>query len=98
MEERWLAVRCCCTPTKILGFLKLPASVCKPGEVPVAVARRVELRSFSIDDSVKPYETVVAYERVHLRHYGYPSELAVYSEEKPAEHWRKFEGMFVEVR
>lgn len=84
----WLAVRCCCTPNKIFGFLKYDGSDRKAdgGTIYIRVlnktggAERVALRD------------------MHRRRRGpqIEVELAVYSEERPIEFWRNIAG-FIEA-
>ena len=101
---QWLAVRCCCQPKKVLGFLRLSAKVAQD-------ARYVELlpRPHHVEVSAwppKPEATMVldAPIRLEIRHMGdtetrdtYRYERAIYSEDRPIEFWRTIPG-FVEAR
>lgn len=83
-QVQWIAVRCCCTPTKVLGFLSLDAET---------IARR-QFRSPHIDGTVEIREimdSTASPGGVEIRR-----ELAIYSEDRPIEAWRAMPG-FVEA-
>lgn len=88
MPSLRLNVRCCCTPTKILGTLEVP-----PGAVerrgflvhtmrPAAPWNWQEL--LDAGQSLLRANT----EHVEIRSFGYLGEPAIYSEERPVEFWR----------
>ena len=89
-SHNWYAVRCCCTPQKVFGFLRLPVSVVDNGPF-ITVA---EVRTG------KGTKTKWKTHRICLRHiamlYGHQMELAIYSDDRPIEFWRRIEG-FMEV-
>lgn len=72
------AIRCCCTPNKVLGWIEGPADVPAwlvlgymkwPGDKPQK--HRIEVREFQ---------------------QGHSTERAVYSEDRPIEFWRAVPG------
>ena len=73
---RWFAIRCCCTPQRILGFLKVPMPA--SGETPEAVqVTTADGRTHVVD--VRP---------IIMRGPGVvQQELALYSEGRSAEFW-----------
>ena len=100
--HQWIAVRCCCQPQKVLGFVRLPERHCRPGTVRLPVRSKVyagprsesdyptdvlvELRSISQSKS-----TLGDTDTRYLEH-----EIAVYSDDRPLEFWRDVAG-FVEA-
>lgn len=98
MNYRWYAVRCCCTPTKILGFLKLPLTT-QEGNARVRTGdgnyADVKLKEISQIRCALPER----YSRFqyHPPLSSYEKELAVYGEDRPIEFWRSFPD-FMEVR
>ena len=95
MTEQWLAVRCCCTPKKILGFLRVPAELVGNGRSITLYDRggnghRVELLGFDDDTSICAMPQVL---RRNLRDVDLgrrKREFAVYSDDRPIEFWRNF--------
>lgn len=85
VETQWFAVRCCCQPTKVLGFLRLRSDA--PGSVPV---RR-------LDDQVFWCEVKDVLDYENSRGDQFPTnERAIYSDDRNIEFWRGVAG-FVEV-
>ena len=99
----WIAVRCCCEPGRVLGFVRLPQEAVRPRAVyrlprreawgPEALAR---ITSSPIHD-----QDVIERAEVRFEVMGGPAyhqkELAIPSGDKPVEWWRDVVG-FVEVR
>lgn len=86
-ERRWVAVRCCCQPLKILGFMPVPVERLRPGVEMYVRNRdgvaRITLRQMS-QTTQSESSCVIT------------NEVAIYSEDRPIEFWRDVEG-FVEV-
>lgn len=95
----WYAVRCCCKPTTIFGFL--PLSLENTGSQTIrdywGISHKIDVKPISrmcrvgamieyvmSGDSEPPSET------------SFDSELAVYSDDRPIEFWRTIPG-FVEA-
>lgn len=83
-ETQWLAVRCCCGPTKILGFLSVPSQHVGRGapimfRMTMGRACTAEVRRLS-----------------DCRNGAFQDEWAIYSEDRPLSFWRDVEG-FVEA-
>jgi len=94
VNYQWFAVRCCCTPQKVFGFIRL-----RPGLNEYIVLekpkRKTTLRALSdLETGLLPrthrikVKTLDSYDT---------SELAIYSEDRPIEFWRNIEG-FVEAK
>lgn len=82
----WLAVRCCCTPSKVIGFLQVRAndvagSDIKVGEHLVSIRKSTKALINEATD-ISEYQT----------------ERAVYSEDRPIEFWRTMPGFVEAVR
>lgn len=86
MMVEWYAVRCCCEPLKIFGFLPLPRGPAKHSVVDrFGVPHRIELRpirlvmreSFDLYFRDRMVEPVISEE-----------EVAIYSDDRPIEFWR----------
>lgn len=81
-ENQWVAVRCCCTPTKVLGFISMRRENVKAGycfRLPVRgvhMAKICHLREMAMG--------------------RYAQEIAIYSEDRPIEFWRSVSG-FIEA-
>lgn len=97
VEKYWYAVRCCCTPRKIFGFLPLHGPI----------DEEVTLRDRNgVDHTIKVRPM---HERARVSHelmnphvaevYDKPAtrEIAIYSEDRAIEFWRLFPD-FVEAR
>lgn len=82
------AVRCCCQPMKVLGYLDLPADLRHGSRVQLYRPPRV-----SVMTSYEPPATIPAPEWAEIREfYSYATgrrvvELAVYSDDRPVEFW-----------
>lgn len=84
-------VRCCCQPQKILGTLDLAEPV-RGREVQVRERIRFPLRSMLDFDPAAPIpHNPIRHHTVKIRIFGL-HELAVYSDDRPIEFWRKIEG------
>jgi hypothetical protein len=89
-DYAWYPVRCCCQPTKIFGFLRLPIGSARPVVLDLNGARHeIEVKTISekiIDcpEGLPPNEISRADER------------AIYSDDRPLAFWRGIPG-FVEV-
>jgi hypothetical protein len=89
--HHWIVVRCCCTPQKVFGFIRIPESLYRPGTLRLPVRSKVHAGPVSEAD----YPTDVLVE-VKTLHRGPETELAVYSDDRPLEFWLDVAG-FVEV-
>lgn len=93
-------VRCCCQPTKILGLLRLPTGL-RSGDVvhahergtgvghPIKMMDFTQITRISLE-LLRDAGAVTDYARRQR-------ELAVYSDDRPIEFWRKIQG-FTEVK
>lgn len=80
------AVRCCCQPRKIFGYLELPAGLRHGDRVPIYRPVRTPLLAAFDGPAI-----VNSCEYVELRILGHRDgrrELAVYSDDRPEEFWR----------
>lgn len=82
----WLAVRCCCTPTKIFGFLQVSAEQAERNII-TRDGHRLEIR---------PLRQMAMHCGVEGDVAEGSAERAVYSDDRPASFWRRLPG-FVEV-
>jgi hypothetical protein len=92
-DFQWLAVRCCCNPKKILGFLPVQERSILSGIARVQQTYDPDImlamhQSFVSDAMLKVHG-------VKIRQYG--MEHAVYSDDRPVEFWRKIHN-FVEAK
>lgn len=99
---QWLAVRCCCTPMKIFGFMRLPITNDQRMIVRDMFGTEHQLRIETISQSGGPYCGRVSSAPLDLEDYSAPayrseSERAIYSEDRPIEFWRNFRE-FMEVK
>lgn len=90
-DVEWLAVRCCCTPTRVFGFLRVPRgsrdvayAYADGAKFPITIKR---ITDFVCAPSYENAQGIVR-ERMN--------EIAVYSEDRPIEFWRRVMG-FVEA-
>jgi hypothetical protein len=85
-------VRCCCQPQKILGTLELDAleiEAARLGRLRVVLEPRF---SFVVNaDEVFLPETPLIYARFYMNK-EYQKELAIYSDDRPMEFWRRVRG------
>lgn len=92
---KWLAVRCCCKPQKVLGFLQVPDDCRTDHRISLAPSMTVlsSLGSPSVERCLRETHdlTIGMYEARG------GVETAVKSEDQPVEFWRRVSG-FVEVR
>ena len=97
-SRTWVAVRCCCQPARILGFVLLTEDDLRRrrARLPLRVTASV-FDPRNLDPA--PEAVVQTAQEVELRVMStqYSTELAVYSEERPIEFWRTVAG-FVEAR
>jgi hypothetical protein len=86
----WLPVRCCCTPTKIFGFLQLSEED--------AARSVIEINRHRIE--IKPLHEGLLRCRLdgcdEPEHLDSTTERAVYSDDRPLSFWRRMPG-FVEA-
>jgi len=79
----WYPVRCCCTPRKIFGFIRLPADA---GHIYRVTDRRGTVHELEL----RPIRYVFDADA------DCSSELAIYSDDRPLEFWHMLPG-FVEA-
>jgi len=93
----WFAVRCCCTPNRIFGFMQLPVD--GPRQlVQDANGAMHEVQIRKITEPCRNTPQVARVENILMqRPYPMSAELAVFSDDHPIEFWRQIVG-FVEVR
>lgn len=84
-----LNVRCCCTPQKILGTLDLPAGAAKVGKLQFPVAPR-DWHPFSGEKPNFSHVTIEIKKFFDFVHEERLEELAVYSDDRPADFWKIF--------
>lgn len=101
-EKKWVAVRCCCTPKKIFGFVQVDQNQ-GPGVTTLKMddgsgVALVELKNITLT-KIPPPMTAYEFHQLRLVELGPSSkiELAAYSDDRPLEFWRRIEG-FVEVQ
>jgi hypothetical protein len=85
-RNHWVAVRCCCTPQKVLGFLLLSEDQ----------VRARQFRTVHLDGPVTLRQFAEAHRGDNME-LTVTDELAIYSDDRPIEEWRRVPG-FVEVR
>lgn len=87
-KYRWVAIRCCCEPTKVLGFMRLRESIVQSGQplVVTTISEALKVEQWPVE--LRPME------EVHCDQWE--QEMAIYSEDRPVEFWRRIRG-FVEV-
>lgn len=101
-DMKWFAVRCCCDPGKVLGFLRLPTSY-GSGQtffLPRRVAWASDALTKITHDNSHPssmLERVECHTRIMKSWNNGTNEIAIPSGDKPVEFWRDVEG-FVETR
>lgn len=83
-KAEWLAVRCCCTPRKILGFLRA---------TPHAESLSIMTFDGRVDFQIRDAHECMIIGGKTYRH----RERAIYSEDRPIDFWRTVHG-FVEAR
>jgi hypothetical protein len=83
-QNQWFAVRCCCTPKKVFGFLKLYG----PFKARQTFITNYDGQKHSI--KIRP----IFIDKTKTG--SVPPELAIYSDDKPIEFWRTIPG-FLEV-
>lgn len=94
--KAWLAVRCCCQPQKIIGFLPVNEESMRVGIMNVTSGKRSIFSSENVSSAPKVlYEAAMRHHQVELKIYGM-GELAVYSDDKPIDFWRTIDN-FVEA-
>lgn len=102
MTHRWLAVRCCCKPEKVLGFIKLAEAKIRPFSDPTivlfdkdGVGHQARIDKFTdygkssaiyFDPGANPCASIPIFE----------DEIAIRTDDRPIEFWRTIEG-FMEV-
>ena len=88
MNMIWYPVRCCCTPRKIFGFIRLPANA---GHIYRVTDRRGTVHELELRPITTDHRYVLDADAD-----CYSSELAIYSDDRPLEFWRMLPG-FVEA-
>lgn len=87
----WRAVRCCCQPRKIFGFMQVESGMnhimVEGKQFQIRVMSEKQTRGFG--SIVGKYEDIQSVE--------YTRELAIYSEDHPIEFWRQQPG-FIEAQ
>ena len=100
LRKQWYAVRCCCTPTKIFGFLLLDAVV-HPQRVSVldraGEEHKIKLAAMCRYGNTKDEVAHLLVENPRALMVERQEELAVYSEDRPREFWRFLVPTFVEL-
>jgi hypothetical protein len=101
-QNQWFAVRCCCTPKKIFGFIKLPAPVhahlpehrtlidCYGRQHPIKLLSIYDRTGYCLSDyyrNARPPDAILEHTI---------PEIAIYSDDRPIEFWRTIPG-FVEA-
>ena len=103
-QNQWFAVRCCCTPTKVFGFIKLQSP---PEHMSFPIYQTLTdimgdhhtVKLMSIYDNRQQCRSLLDYDA------GVPvspvidlplQEIAIYSDDRPIEFWRTIKG-FVEA-
>lgn len=103
-NEQWVAVRCCCTPKKIFGFMRFSTDKILHGSHQQVVDNQgnihlVEFRSISINN--KTYYDVddncIDTDIIRIISDHRTKEIAIYSGDRPIEFWRTLNG-FLEVQ
>lgn len=95
---RWYAVRCCCQPQKVIGFMRLYNA-----PLDYVLVREVEtLRTSSAvigDANIPGPVAITPTHRIEIRTFNDHGvkEPAIYSDDRPIEFWRRIRG-FVEVK
>lgn len=85
VNTRWVAVRCCCKPHKVLGFLQLTEDQYFRRQFTTPyLDGAVSLRP--ITESKRDFDTGLSV----------TWEIAIYSEDRPIEQWRRVPG-FIEA-
>lgn len=94
-RKEWLPVRCCCTPTKIFGFLSVELGATTVLERSGRL-HHIKVTSFS-DCRPPPLRLVDGYVVEPTQKVSVELEKAVYSDDRPIQFWRSIDG-FVEAR
>jgi hypothetical protein len=101
-QNQWFAVRCCCTPRKVFGFIKLPA-IDPQDHLPVH-RWLIDHNNHQHDIQLMSiYVNRMSCSSDYLRVFPVPMEIehaipeiAIYSDDRPIEFWRTILG-FVEA-
>ena len=101
VRRQWYAVRCCCAPMKLFGFIPLPDPTPKQtirdrcGQV-----HHVEVMAVSKHrrclTSMRDFTAAANYDPAAADELFVDDELAVYSDDRPLEFWRTIPG-FIEA-
>lgn len=89
MRKSWLPVRCCCTPDKILGFLRVPTEDFDKRDHVYMLDRYGSSRmvKFGVMKEVVMRDDVRLHGPAALPR---STETAVYSDDHPLEFWKTF--------
>jgi hypothetical protein len=102
-QNQWFAVRCCCTPKKVFGFIKME-SPGMDGRIPIyrdikdIMGQRHQIKLMSIYVNKLYPTSCLGYDAgvpIEVSEHT-PPEIAIYSDDRPIEFWRTIEG-FVEA-
>src|ERR1044072_8420709 len=93
MDHHWYAVRCCCTPSKIFGFMRVADGVDKFTVISGDETHKVELRPIRTSIMSK-FEEGISGDGTSM---STVRELAIYSDDRPIDFWRQVSG-FVEIK
>lgn len=91
LENRivWLAVRCCCLPVKIFGFLPVSERDAQGREL-IVEGHRLRMSECTVHDSAILLRAAPAPDAM------FNTERAIYSDDRPLSFWRDMPG-FVEA-
>lgn len=93
MDHHWYAVRCCCTPSKILGFMRVEDGIEKFNVISGGIVHKIELKTIrtsvmsKLEEGISEDGTSMSTVR----------EIAIYSNDHPIEFWRQVSG-FIEIK
>lgn len=93
---RWFAVRCCCTPVKVIGFLRLEDVAAGCYKADRAIFDRDGVRHLAevmplADHMMVPYK-LLADRNIADHNTVRGREYAVYSDDRPLSFWRTITG------
>jgi hypothetical protein len=86
-QYHWIVVRCCCTPTKIFGFIRIPERLYRPGIMRLPM--RSQLHSMGTIDDARTTDALLEVKTIYR---GREIELAVYSDDRPYQFWMDVDG------
>ena len=83
-------VRCCCTPTKILGHLDLPDGLRDGQRYRIVERAPLTKRPYGRASSVRMHDAVL---RRYRKADNNVDEIAIYSDDRPINFWRNIYGL-----